>query len=737
MSSSPYIIEERRPSPKTGKAYEGLMAQGSGYLHVRATYEEGLAAAPQDEEYMRLPANVTLEKPRHPRSKAGTYIPGITGQHPLLNEEGINLPNPLCFTPQVAGEDYDLDRSRTEDYLRTLDMASGELVRSFLWRTRSGAAIRCRYRRTVSRQQPNLVVQEMAYRIEEGSGTLKLRAGIDASVRTNGWNHFAKTSSQAALNTQTVKVTTDTGYAVVMRTLLTGPADFRPRGSALEAVCRFRPGDELVFHKLTAVTDSTRPAADLGAQLRRGAKDPAALFAESAAAWGRLWEKAAVTIEGDRSAAEAQRAVLFSIYHLLRCGSPGGERAAICAKGFAGEAYYGHFFWDSELYLLPFFLNTWPAAGKSLVDFRLHTLPGARRNAAALGYPGARYPWESSPGGREQCSNFQYADHEIHVTADVVFGLWHYYCATGDGRTLKRALPMLADTARYWLARIEERPRRKGPARLSALTLKPLPKDAPEVGLKGVMGPDEYICLCDNEIYTNTLVAYTLDKTADLLERAGRTSPSPAEIRRIASLLPVRRGPGGVLMQCDHFEDFQEPDFATFWRDRSRPYGCAVSQERNYRTKALKQAAAVMLPYLFPSRYARRDQERLLDYYLPYTTHDSSLSYAVHAIVAARLGRAEQALELFRKALRIDTDPASGGAAEGIHIANAGGLWQALVYGFAGLLPAYEEKAGAELPVFRPHLPPGWKSLSFNMQRRGRSLKVTVAGGLVRIESKK
>ena len=140
----------------------------------------------------------------------------------------------------------------------------------------------------------------------------------------------------------------------------------------------------------------------------------------------------------------------FSIYHLLRSVNPDDSRVAVCAKGYSGEAYFGHFFWDTEVYLLPFYLYTNPELAKKLVEFRIQTLPGAMANAKAYGYPGARYPWESSVSGEEQCPNWQYADHEIHVTADVVHGIWHYYQAAGDIEFLKNALPVLKETARYW-----------------------------------------------------------------------------------------------------------------------------------------------------------------------------------------------------------------------------------------------------------------------------------------------
>ena len=178
--------------------------------------------------------------------------------------------------------------------------------------------------------------------------------------------------------------------------------------------------------------------------------------------------------------------------------NPLDGRVAVCAKGSAGEAYFGHFFWDTEIYLLPFYLYTRPEAARALMEFRVHTLPGAERNAALYGYRGARFPWESSVSGDEQCPNWQYADFEVHVTADVVHALRHYAAATGDNGMVTGAADLLLETARYWVSRVERRPDGR-------------------VNLNGVMGPDEYLCFSNNNAYTNEMVRRALRFTVETL----------------------------------------------------------------------------------------------------------------------------------------------------------------------------------------------------------------------------
>ncbi len=733
-----WAIVEDRLDQRLTKHFEGAFTQGSGSLHARGCFEEGLAAAPQDEAYVRLPANVTLEKPRHPRSKWGTYVPGITGLHPLLREEMVNLPWLMDLRAAASGEDLDMDRCVIRRYRRALDMRTAMLTRSFSWAPACGAELEAAFTRYIVRGRGRISVQEVEYRCVSGECELRIESGIDARVRTNGHDHFAEVSCSATADARgaaaAVLLTTDTGDTVAMcsETRVEGLAlradTTATRRPACAGQARLSAGSVLRIVKIGAVTtsrdlDREGPLENAAASAVRQAFDRRAeLQAGHVDQWEKMWESCEVTIEGDD---RAQRAVRFALYHLLRVGNEADERVPVCAKGFAGEAYFGHFFWDTEIYMLPFFLYTRPGVARALVGFRPATLDGARRNAASLGYRGARFPWESSVTGDEQCPNWQYGDHEVHITADVVHAIRHYVAATGDSGFLARAAETLLETSRYWVSRVER-------------------KADGTVNLNGVMGPDEYTCFTNNNAYTNAMVARALDFTrealgrlaeehpaehAALVGRLGVTDVELAELGRIARQLPVRTRPDRVVMQCDGFEDLEDIDFDAVWKDRSRHFGSFVSQERMYRSKCLKQADALMLAYLFPSAFTREAVAANYDYYEPLTTHDSSLSCVIHSILAAGLDRSEEAWKLFSRALDIDLDGESGGAAEGIHIANCGGIWQAVVIGFAGMRWAYEEGE----PLFQSRLPAHWKSLEFPVCRRGEryTVRVSRAGATV------
>ena len=722
------FITESKLNPKQTKHFEGAFAQGSGYLHIRGSYEEGLECAPQDERYMRLPANVTIEKPRHPRSKCGTYIPGITGIHPMLKEEVVNLPNPLCFYVEAEGMRLDMDTCVIEDYERRLELRTGVLERSFLWNLGDGKKLYCRYERYVSRSEKNLIVQKISYRAQQGDINLELSHDIDEKVTTNGYQHLTEKRKKAVKGGYYVEVETDNGDRV--RMVSRAAADghfFEQREGESSAGFILRVGETVQIQKMTAVSssrdlDGFRTEEELSGELDTLWSEEEKVYEDHVAEWGKMWKKSEVCIEGDD---EAQRALNFSIYHLLRCGNEKDSRAAICAKGFSGEAYFGHFFWDTEIYMLPFFLYTAPQTAKMLEEFRIRTLPGARKNAAEYGYPGARYPWESSVSGEEQCPNWQYADHEIHVTADVVFGLWHYYQNTGDPAFLREAAPVFLETSRYWMERVCR-------------------SADGSVHINGVMGPDEYVCFCDDNAYTNYMAAFALKTTCrifeileeqypDIREKLGFDVSECAGMEATAENIVICKKDDGIWLQCRHFEELEEPEFERFWTDRSSPFGQFVSQERNYRIKALKQADVLMLFYLFGKKLSEDEMEANYDYYLPYTTHDSSLSRIIHSILCCRRGKADEAYRFFQDSSKIDLDEEHAGAAEGIHIANCGGIWQAVIFGFAGMSRAYE----SDVPEFRPVMPQHWKKISFPLFYRGEEMYAEVTQGGVWINGKK
>jgi kojibiose phosphorylase len=360
-------------------------------------------------------------------------------------------------------------------------------------------------------------------------------------------------------------------------------------------------------------------------------------------------------------------------------------------------------------------------AAKNLILFRYNTLSGAKENAKSYGYHGARYAWESSIDGKEESAGWQYADHEIHITADVIYALWHYYCQSGDWEFMKQyGIEMLVETARYWTERVD---------------LNPVDQS---FNLLGVMGPDEYLPLTRNNAYTNWMVKFSLAKTLQMLEHFESTNPlefrqklaslnlSPSEIAKFRQVMEGLTIPidynRNLVLQSEDFESYADIDFNQIWKDRSRPFGHFISQEKNYRSKALKQADALMLMYLLPTDFTREQMKTAYEYYEPITTHDSSLSSIIYAIVATWLGKMTEVESYFQKSVKIDFDLDKKGCEEGIHIANAGGLWQAVIHGFAGIPNAVQ----SDILTINPHLPEKWRNVWFHLNWRGNLVKIGI-----------
>jgi trehalose/maltose hydrolase-like predicted phosphorylase len=377
--------------------------------------------------------------------------------------------------------------------------------------------------------------------------------------------------------------------------------------------------------------------------------------------------------------------------------------------------------------LLPFYTYTWPAAARALLRYRYRSLPAARAKAARLGYRGALYAWESADTGEEttparvvapdgEVIVIRCGTDEQHISADVACAVWQYWQVTGDVSFLLDAgAEIVLETARFWGSR----------AALEA--------DG-HYHIRGVVGPDEYHEGVDDNAYTNGMAQWNLERgveVAQLLERrwparwaalAARLDITPAERahwREVAGRLAGLEATDGVLEQFAGFFGLEPVDLAAY-AARTAPMDVVLGRARTQRSQVIKQADVVMLLALLEERYPPAVREASFRYYEPRCGHGSSLSPAVHALVAARLGDVDLAERYFRQAAAVDLDDTMGNAALGVHIATLGGLWQAAVLGFAGLRPCPDGLR------FVPHLPRSWRALRFPVQWRGRHLRVDI-----------
>ncbi len=441
--------------------------------------------------------------------------------------------------------------------------------------------------------------------------------------------------------------------------------------------------------------------------------------------WGERWAASDIQIQGDEP---AQRALRFALYHLTSAANPEDERTSIGARGLTGEAYFGHVFWDSEIFMLPFFTFTWPEAARAMLKYRHHTLPAARAKAAGLGWRGALYAWESAETGdevtpptiafpdghREPVRN---GSLEHHVSAAVAYAVWQYWKVTGDTSfLLDGGGEIILETARFWASRAVE-------------------EADSTYHIRHVIGPDEYHEDIDDDAYTNEMARWNIERgieVAALLARHWRRSwralsqvldLQATELkywRKVASGLgAIRRANGNLLEQFSGFFQLEPVDLQQF-PTGGMPIDMVLGPERKQRSQVIKQADVILLLALLGNRFSPGESEANFDYYEPRCAHGSSLSPATHALVAARMGKIDLALHYFQQAAAIDLDDMLSASALGVHLGALGGLWQAVVFGFLGL--SLEEK-GLRLD---PHLPGSWVGLALPIQWQTRHIRLAI-----------
>ena len=491
-----------------------------------------------------------------------------------------------------------------------------------------------------------------------------------------------------------------------------------------------RPGQVVCFERSVAVARSDTEGLNPGSEARdkldfarhlgwRG------VVAAHEAAWASRWQCSDVEVEGD---AAAQRALRFAIYHLNSAANPADERVSIGARALTGDDYHGHVFWDTEIFLLPFYILTWPEAARALLMYRFRTLDGARAKAARMGWRGALYAWESADTGAEttpeqvigpdrQVIDILCGRQEQHISADVAYAVWQYWQATGDDGFLRDAgAEILLETGRFWASR----------AQLEADGYR---------HIRDVIGPDEYHEHVDDNAFTNVMARWNIRRAIDvaallrkrwpecwtsLSSRLGLDDAELEQWQSAADMMVTGLDPKtGLLEQFAGYFALEEIDLADY-AGRSVPMDVVLGRERTQRSQVIKQADVVALLGLLPEEFAADTGRANFHYYEPRCGHGSSLSRAMHGFVAARLGYSEMGLRYFQQTAAIDLSDTHVAIDGGVHIAALGGIWLTAVFGFAGLSLRNDGVA------IDPQLPADWSGLGFGFQWRGRRLTIRI-----------
>jgi len=618
----------------------------------------------------------------HAVFRAGLFSeikPGITDM--------VQLPDALTLRP--AGEE-------PRQVSQSLDMRTGVLTH--VWETERAAL---RMERLASMADGQLLVQRLTLTAKR-AGVYTVEASADACVR-NLPVHDDQTVAATEL-AQLLKLSHIGDNGMRLRTLAEGKPvellwEIRTDREANRQAC---VEGETAMTTLTAElaqgeswTVEKRVRVLTGGETpRETADDP---WSESARTWEALWRDCDLEVDADDS--ELQGALRYNIFQLL-CNNAAEDRTvSIGARGLTHGRYKGNTFWDTEIFMLPFYLWERPEAARNLLLYRADRLEDARALAAKQNLNGARYPWMCADTGHEQCESWDIGLCEVHITADVAYAMRRYADVTGD-KAFERdvAAPVYADTARYWLSRLTYEPAKD---QYSSFFVK---------------GPDEYCGATVNNTFTNYMARHNLR----LALSAGKLNPEESKTFQAAqSRIPLLYDPARDLYLQDELLDRLE--IPPFLKNGEEPSYKRYCFDRMQRYRVLKQADLVLLMTMFPQDFTPQQKRNVFDYYEPITLHDSTLSYGTHAQLALTLGLWEKAEDYLRKAVYLDLKDVMGNTGhEGVHMAALGAAWQAVVFGAVGLW-----SENGELRV-QPMLPPSLHRICLWVRHRGERYKVEV-----------
>ncbi|MEH1836366.1 MAG: beta-phosphoglucomutase [Nostoc sp.] len=710
-----WILIETQFDPEQLQSKETVFTIGNGYLGTRGSFEEG-----------------------YPHGLPATFIHGVYDDVPVVYTELVNCPDWLPLVVIVNGDRFRLDQGEILRYDRQLDLRNGLLIRALRWRSPSGNTIDISFERFASLADPHVLALRCNITPVDFDGLIEVQASINGYPENQGFNHWegldqGKTDHGIWLQRRTRNSRIE--LCMAAKVTISGAEAFlqvstAPGYPTLSTSYQVKAQQTVTVEKIVTVFSSREIETPVPAAQEKLAQlaDYATLLKAHEQAWDEVWEQSDILIEGDSTATFAVR---YNLFQLLIAAPRHDEKVSIPAKTLSGFGYRGHIFWDTEIFMQPLFLFTQPAIARNLLSYRWHTLNGARRKAAHYGYKGAMFAWESADTGDEVTPRWAIGsdfygedvriwcrDREIHINADIPYAIWNYWQATGDDEWMQRCgAEIILDAAIFWGSRVE------------------FNSEGERYEIQGVIGTDEYHEFVHNNAFTNRMAQWHLEKAIavydwlvdNFLERATEleqklklTQQERTHWQEIIDKILFLYDPSTELIeQIEGFFQLEDVNLAEY-EPRDRSMQAILGMDKTNKSQVLKQPDVLMLLYLmresadFP--YNEKALQTNWDYYAPRTdiTYGSSLGPAVQAILASDLGKSTEAYEQFMQALMVDLEDNRGNTSDGIHGANAGGIWQAVIFGFGGI------QLTENGPVANPHLPPGWTRLKFKLHWRGK-----------------
>lgn len=727
LKVDPWAIIEEGFDAERNRTSESIFSLGNEYMGVRGYAEEGYSGD----------------------SLLGSYFNGLNEQLDIGNPyKGIirslrymvNAVDWLYTRIILDGEQLDLAKSHISDYVRRLDLRSGTYRRELVWTLGNGKKLKVTFTRLVSMMISHLGLQQVAFQPLNFSGSVDICTGLDFGIihEERGecmWNSLRSEEEGAVTAIMASTVNTGnklfSGFTLQSSQPLQTTRVDREKFIGQNFTLELTQGETARYTKLAvncADSESSRTPDELwneGMELAAtaGKLNEADIFAEQTAYWNGIWETSDICIEGDPENQQGIRFCIFQLFQTYHGDHPGFN---IGAKGLTGEVYRGLAFWDTESYCLPFYLFNNPKAARSLLEFRYKTLGQAMQRAKDVDCEGACYPI-ATIDGTESCDLWQHSNLQLHVGTAVSYGIWHYVKNTGDQSFLyTKGAEMLIQISRFYATR-GQWGQRTG-----------------EYGYFGVMGPDEFQLMVNNNCYINLMAKqsfeYTLETLRVMKERAPveyaevamKTALRDEELTDWGSKAEHMRIPvdkeTGVYEEHDGFFDMPHIDIHSI-PVTEFPLYSNWSYDRLYRYDMIKQPDVLMFMFLYSGQFSKEAKLANYEYYEPRCIHESSLSPSIHSILASEIGKPEEAYQFFEFATRLDLDNYNRNTREGLHTTSIAAAWMNIVYGFGGM-----RSDGPRLS-FQPTLPERWTSYSFQVMVEGVLLRIVVDKNKVTLTS--
>jgi len=746
---NPWNIDENTFDPKKLHSHETVYTIGNGYFGTRGTFEEDF-----------------------PRATPGTLLWGVFDKISVGKEELANVPDWLIIKLFVNGERFRLDRGKILDYQRTLDIQHGILRRTVRWESPAGVRIRVTSERFASLADEHVGAIRYSVTAEEqpttgGNIDVFLWAAFNMAVGNYDLMHWEPVEQDRDGELVWLQTQTRHSYVQLVQTMsfTTQAWNFNKElmrsdiAPSIRLYGSLAAGETVTAEKIVvmytsrdvvdpvktalahhheimeisaaeSVPDKQYELLIEGTVQARPCKHVDAfetLLVEHKKAWERYWEISDIIIDGDD---KAQQAIRYNIYQLRISVSSHDSRYSMAAKGLTGFGYRGHVFHDTEIFMLPYFTYVHPDIARNLLMYRYRLLPGARAKAKQNGYEGAQYPWESTLDGGETTPDAIIHPEsgelipvlngrlELHITASIAHAVWQYWQITGDDEFMRKyGAEILLSTAEFWGSRVEWHPERE------------------DYEITDVIGPDEWHEHVNNNAFTNYMARWNIQSALDALQWLQSADPNKAQEltqqldlneKRLAhwrDVIARMRIPQdkqtGLIEQFDGF--FQlEPLDQEKYKGRTTSYQGLLGVEQVKRYRIVKQADVLMLLTVLDQQFDLKTKKVNWDYYFPITDHDygSSLTPALHVILACELGLIETAYNMFMKGALVDLEDQRGNTDEGIHDACCGAVWQAAVLGFAGLCLTDDNFTTT------PSWPDDWARLAFNCFHKGKQFSI-------------